>query len=572
VDTRGPAGDDRGVLTIASWNMNQRDSAWSRLDALAEQHDVSVALLQEARRPVEARGGWQLHPPAVDARRWSQVVTATVSGQPAVTYSYDDTGALSGVVQVGVEVSLGRDDGGRLSRVDLPGGWSQEYGCDATGLVTSLTYAHDGTVEGEIAYSHTVDCMPATVTGSMASVTMPVSRTGLVNDEANRLTSAAGVAVTYDADGNMPTGNGRSYAWDERGRLASVTTPDGVMVPMGYGPDGGRTQRGEGAAATGFVDVGANTATELDADGEVTARLLSGGMDQWFARTTTGTDGGGGVTDAILTDVLGSPIALGQADGTLSASHAYDPHGAASVQGDVRGSDLGFTGRQDDGTGLSFHRARYYDPQLGRFMSEDPIGLAGGSNLYAYAANASTAYTDPTGHNPLLIGCVAGGLGEAGITYLGQRLSGRKVQWGQVGGAAVVGCVTGMLGSALLPHLSSLTNLGNAANSGSALVRAWDAAFRAADDPVSIFVKDKHLASAGGNGAKFASDDIWQVQDWISRGLKSDAALFLPNELDDTFRVIVPGGGVIGTKGQEFIRVIVTGDGRVINAFPVNAR
>jgi hypothetical protein len=34
VDTRGPAGDDRGVLTIASWNMNQRDSAWSRLDAL----------------------------------------------------------------------------------------------------------------------------------------------------------------------------------------------------------------------------------------------------------------------------------------------------------------------------------------------------------------------------------------------------------------------------------------------------------------------------------------------------------------------------------------------------------
>ncbi|WP_100422554.1 endonuclease/exonuclease/phosphatase family protein [Sediminihabitans luteus] len=58
------------MLTIASWNMNQRDSAWSRLDVLAEQHDVSVALLQEARRPADARGGWQLHPPVEDAGRW----------------------------------------------------------------------------------------------------------------------------------------------------------------------------------------------------------------------------------------------------------------------------------------------------------------------------------------------------------------------------------------------------------------------------------------------------------------------------------------------------------------------
>lgn len=111
-----------------------------------------------------------------------------------------------------------------------------------------------------------------------------------------------------------------------------------------------------------------------------------------------------------------------------------------------------------------------------------------------------------------------------------------------------------------------------AANGGSALSRASQADFRAADDPASIFVKNKHLASAGGNGAKFATDDIGQVQGLISRGLQSDGMQFLPNQLDDTFRAIVPGGGVVGTRGQEFIRVIVTGDGRVINAFPVNVR
>ena len=105
---------------------------------------------------------------------------------------------------------------------------------------------------------------------------------------------------------------------------------------------------------------------------------------------------------------------------------------------------------------------------------------------------------------------------------------------------------------------------------GSALSRASEAAFSAAENPAAIFVKNKHLASAGGNGAKFISDDISQIQDVISRGLQSDGVQFLPNQLDDTFRAIVPGGGTIGTRGQESIRVVVTGDGRVISAFPVN--
>ena len=110
-----------------------------------------------------------------------------------------------------------------------------------------------------------------------------------------------------------------------------------------------------------------------------------------------------------------------------------------------------------------------------------------------------------------------------------------------------------------------------ATNSGSALADASSAAFRAADDPASIFIKNKHLASAGGNHAKFASESISEVQGWVAQGLRSDGVQFLPNQLDGTFRAIVPAGQVVGTKGQTFIRVIVTGDGRVINAFPVVA-
>ena len=111
-----------------------------------------------------------------------------------------------------------------------------------------------------------------------------------------------------------------------------------------------------------------------------------------------------------------------------------------------------------------------------------------------------------------------------------------------------------------------------AANGGSPLADASAAAFRAADNPASIFIKNKHLASSGIRGGRFASDDVAEVQRWVARGLRSDGVQFLPNQLDDTFRAIVPAGRVVGTGGQTNIRVIVTNDGRVINAFPVHVR
>lgn len=59
-------------------------------------------------------------------------------------------------------------------------------------------------------------------------------------------------------------------------------------------------------------------------------------------------------------------------------------------------NDRAFTGQQHDAeSGHYYLRARYYDPQAGRFLSPDPIGLGGGSNLYAYAGNSPANYADP---------------------------------------------------------------------------------------------------------------------------------------------------------------------------------
>lgn len=70
---------------------------------------------------------------------------------------------------------------------------------------------------------------------------------------------------------------------------------------------------------------------------------------------------------------------------------------------------FGYTGRDfDSETGLNYYRARYYDARVGRFLSEDPIGFAGGdANLYRYVGNSPVNYTDPSGMIavvPILIG------------------------------------------------------------------------------------------------------------------------------------------------------------------------
>jgi len=59
-----------------------------------------------------------------------------------------------------------------------------------------------------------------------------------------------------------------------------------------------------------------------------------------------------------------------------------------------------FTGRELDETGIYYYRARYYSPQIGRFISEDPIGFWGGINIYSYVDDDPANSTDPQGLRP----------------------------------------------------------------------------------------------------------------------------------------------------------------------------
>ena len=88
---------------------------------------------------------------------------------------------------------------------------------------------------------------------------------------------------------------------------------------------------------------------------------------------------------------------MASAQTSLGNVYAYSPYGETVALGLDEGNPLQYTGRENDGTGLYYYRARYYDPGLKRFIADDPIGVEAGTNLYAYVRGNPISAIDPTG-------------------------------------------------------------------------------------------------------------------------------------------------------------------------------
>ena len=100
-------------------------------------------------------------------------------------------------------------------------------------------------------------------------------------------------------------------------------------------------------------------------------------------------------------DGLGNTIAITDSSGNVVNKYSYDEHGKVLNQEEAISNPFKYVGRygvMDEGNGLLYMRARYYDPEIGRFINKDPIGFAGGDlNLYAYVANDPINFIDPSG-------------------------------------------------------------------------------------------------------------------------------------------------------------------------------
>jgi RHS repeat-associated protein len=229
----------------------------------------------------------------------------------------------------------------------------------------------------------------------------------------NRLTAANSNSYSYDSNGNLTSKTDASgswtYIWDYENRLKQASKASGVTVSYAYDALGRRIQRASSAGATKFVYDGPDVVRDLDGNGNTVADYLNGsGIDNKLRQTTSGT------TSYFATDHLGTTRALTDVSGNLTSALGYDSFG--NVASGAATTRYTYTGREIDfGTGLYYYRARWYNPPEGRFVSDDPIGLTGGLNLFAYVKNQPLRFRDPEGLRPLI------SADDFGDPYRGER-------------------------------------------------------------------------------------------------------------------------------------------------------
>jgi RHS repeat-associated protein len=193
-----------------------------------------------------------------------------------------------------------------------------------------------------------------------------------------------------------------TYVWNARDQLAQIKNAhDVVIASFTYDALGRRQTKTVGGIASGYVYDGANIVQELAGGASnngnpanVKASYVSGGIDEVFAQQ--GNSAAGATTLTYLTDALGSTVRLIDAAGAKVVDYTYDPYGNTSTDAAVD-NPFQYTGRENDGTGLYYYRASYYSTRMARFISSDPIGLAGGINTYGYVQGNPISLADPSG-------------------------------------------------------------------------------------------------------------------------------------------------------------------------------
>ena len=221
-------------------------------------------------------------------------------------------------------------------------------------------------------------------------------QTSTTYDAADRLTSDGSFTYVYDAEGNMlsktsrTTGQTTTFDWSGVHELRAVHSPDGTTASYRYDPLGRRIEVNSAGQITRYVYDRDNIHLEYDGNNNLAASYVTGlAADKPLEMVR------GGQAYYYLLDGLGSTIGLVDSSGKIAVSYSYDGFGRLFTTSTLA-NPYTFTGRPYDAkSGLYYDRGRYFDPQIGRFLSPDTVTSI---NPYPYADNAPTNLVDPSGH------------------------------------------------------------------------------------------------------------------------------------------------------------------------------
>ena len=346
--------------------------------------------------------------------RISHSVGITSASNPVQisTYSYDGAGRL-------VSKTLPAD----LTQGNTTG-ITQSYTYDAADRVTQLKYTKsDGTVIDQIDYTYDAagQRISKTMLNGNSVPETPMTATFDAGNRMQTITLNPGKPeqklynLTYDNNGNLTkkqlstdtncTTDCTDYVWDTRNRLTQIKQNQTTSATYSYDAENRRIQTNITTNGTtnqvSYIYAGSQSVGEVR-NQQLSHSLMTGlQMDEHIARIALN-QGATPQVKTYLTDALGSVIATAKADQSLEVGYAFSPYGQTQkvgVENQLAGSENSsqYTGRENDNNGLYFYRARYYDTVLKRFISEDPIGLAGGINSHAYVEGDPVSENDPTG-------------------------------------------------------------------------------------------------------------------------------------------------------------------------------
>ena len=306
-----------------------------------------------------------------------------------------------------------------ITKTDLNGTTTYQY--DAT---SQLTQAMHPALTEAFTYDDSGNRITETRDGSVVNYT---------HTAGNRIETRDGVIYTHDNNGNIISKAGitgtTTYEYDYANRLNKVTMPDGTISEYKYDALWRRIEKkitpsplvgeggGEGIIAARYLYDGLNMLAEYEDNNVLKTKYTHNrAIDDPLAMERNGQ------SYYYHKDALGSITTITDDQVNLVQWYQYDSFGKITDRmNPLFKQPYVFTGREyDEETGLYNYRFRYYDPEMGRFISEDPIGFKKGSiNLFAYVSNNPVNKIDPLGlliYSPTwkgYLGVLLGGVGLA---------------------------------------------------------------------------------------------------------------------------------------------------------------